>query len=616
MVWKTPARVSTQVPALPSMVPNVPVFEDEDTFDANKEAYVFLKNFSQAIEEQNWKAFAELFLADGFWKDNLSITFDKRTLQGRETIVEAWKKLSGARKPVILTTAQDYGLGLPAAFKRMAPTLASLDVPFCFTTEAPQMNCVGLAKLIPRDGKWRIWLMSTAADSLTDSPFAKLPRQSPSLVSDCQRGKPYAQGLPDIDGTLDVVVVGASLGGVGYTIMLESIGANVVAFDDHEQAAGNWLSGGRKWVVLHQTPRKNELPQYPVPDVKDLGGGDVTEYVSAAVSDLKLPVFCGIKVIGNAFNEASGLWDVRIEDVKTQTRASVKSKNLVLAAAYILPEAYPYLPPLANRELFKGPVRHSEEYEDAEIYREKNVVVVGGGNSAHDIARNLVNGGAGDVTILQRGSTSFFKWEVISPLVDGPFASSLPIDTADFLFFHLFPTGIARDMARSAFAAMEAEQSDFYTSLENKGYSIQRNRDFVTGVHGTRNANFFMDRQKSLDLVLNDRIKVARGEARRFVPEGIVVYDGDESKGKVIAADGIVLATGYEWVDWPQRWAESGFIDRKSASLITNPGSMALDPEGEAICLPFSTGHPHLYYGSNTISNNRWSLGQGGKDQK
>lgn len=608
------------------MVPNAPVFEGEDTLDAAKEAKMFLKNFSRTVEEEDWEAFAELFLDDGFWKDNLTITFDRRTLQGRETIAKAWKQLSGARKPVILTTAQCYALGLPAAFKRMTPTLASLDVPFCFTTEAPRMKCVGLAKLVPQDGKWKVWLMSTVADSLTDSPFAKLPRTSPSLVPGSQRGKTHAQGLPNVDGVLDVVVVGASFGGVGYTIVLESIGANVIAFDDHEQTAGNWLSGGRNWVVLHQTPRKNELPQYPVPNVKDLGGGDVTKYVSAAVEDLKLPVFCGIKVISNTFNEACGLWDVRIEDVKTQKQASVKSRNVVLAAAYILPKAYPYLPPLTNRDQFKGPVQHSEEYKDAEMYRDKNVVVVGGGNSAHDIARSLVNGGAGDVTILQRGSTSFFKWEVISTLVDGPFATCLPIDTADFLFFHLFPTGIARDLARGAFAAMEAAQSDFYAALESKGYSIERNRDFVTGVHGTRNANFFMDRQKALDLVLSDRIKVARGEARRFVPEGIVVYEGGKSEGKVIPADGIVLATGYEWVNWPQRWAESGFVDRKSASLLANPGEMALDPEGESICVPFSTGRtcrpfsrfgysldadfvdPRLYYGSTTISNNRWSV--------
>ena len=70
MVGKAPTRVSTQVPDLPSMVPNVPVFEGEDTLDAAKEAKVFLKNFSRTVEEQDWKAFAELFLADGFLKDN------------------------------------------------------------------------------------------------------------------------------------------------------------------------------------------------------------------------------------------------------------------------------------------------------------------------------------------------------------------------------------------------------------------------------------------------------------------------------------------------------------------------------------------------------------------
>ena len=96
--------------------------------------------------------------------------------------------------------------------------------------------------------------------------------------------------------------------------------------------------GGRNWGALRQTPRKNELTQDPVPDVENLGGRTCPNTSRPPCE--KLPVFCGIEVVGNTLNEASSLWDVRVEDVKTREQASEKSKNLVLLAAHIAPEAY------------------------------------------------------------------------------------------------------------------------------------------------------------------------------------------------------------------------------------------------------------------------------------
>lgn len=572
------------MPDLPSFIPSVPVLDDESSFDAARHGRDFLESFSNSVKDKNWDAFADLFSDNCFWKDSLTLTFDKRTLHGKLPITEGWQTLCDLRQPSICLEKQDYALGLETSFTRLAPTVASLDVPFCFTTEAPRSNCVGLAKLIPQDGTWRIWLLSTALDSLQDYPFTTLPRLSPSLVRDHQRGNPRAQGLPDVEGVFDAVVVGGSTTGVSTTITLESIGLNVITFDNYEEAAGNWSAAGKAYVTLHHTPKMVTLPQHPIPShySNDLGGHDITEYVSSAVETLKLPVFCGISVLSNTYDEAVGLWTVCIEDIKSQGRMTLQTKNIILALGPIASPMNPYSPPLLNRAVFDGPVQHSTEYKDAKPFQGMDVVVVGASNSAHDIAHDLAVGGAKDVTILQRGPTAFFEWEKIAPMIEGPFATDLDLTTADFLYFLSMPLGVARDFAKGAMAAMEASQSAFYDALEQKGYSIQKDRCFVTGAHETRNGHFFMDRQNHLDLVWKDRIRVARGEATGYVAGGITVKapNGEE---KVLKADGVVLATGFQTVDLPSKWASTGFIDEKSASMLENSCVMDIDTEGEPL---------------------------------
>lgn len=586
MSSKTGERVRTRVRDLPSFIPHVPAFEGEDTLDAAKEGEAFLTRLSTAVSEKDWEAFGELFCADGcFWRDCLTLTFDKRTLQGRKSIAEAWKLLSSARNPVIHTTKQEYALHIGAAFSRHSPTSASLEVPFCFSTDSPRSNCVGLAKLVPQDGTWKIWVLATAIMSLQDHPFEELPRTSPSLVSDAQRGKSRAQGLPDVDGVFDAVVIGGSTNGVSNTIAMDALGLNVIALDSHQQAGGNWSQPGRAYVTLHHLPVLMTLPQYSIPHYfsPDMTGPKITRYISGAVEALNLPVFCGINVVSNTYDEKTKLWDVQIEDVNTKKQATLKAKNIVICTGAMAGNHNRSYPSLADRELFKGPVLHSAEYKDAQPFQEKSVLVVGASNSAHDVARNLVEGGAKDVSILQRGTTAFFHWDIIGPVIDGSFASGLPLDTCDFLDFLTVPVGVARDIGREAVTAMDEAQSDFYEALEAKGYSIERGRDFVSELYETKNGSILMDRQNALSLVLHDYIKVARGEARRYTDGGLVVFDKEKSEEKVIRADAIVLATGFKTVDLPAQWAEGGFIKSNSISTLENPCPWDLDEEGEYI---------------------------------
>src|SRR5207245_6953562 len=52
----------------------------------------------------------------------------------------------------------------------------------------------------------------------------------------------------------------------------------------------------------------------------------------------------------------------------------------------------------------KGTRRHSSTYEDGEHWTGKRAIVIGTGNSGHDIAQDLYSSGA-DVTLVQRSPT-------------------------------------------------------------------------------------------------------------------------------------------------------------------------------------------------------------------
>ena len=71
--------------------------------------------------------------------------------------------------------------------------------------------------------------------------------------------------------------------------------------------------------------------------------------------------------------------------------------------------------PLPN---FAGSVLHSSQYDDGEAWKGKNAIVIGTGNSGHDIAQDLHSSGA-NVTVVQRSPTLIVN---IEPSAQLPYA--------------------------------------------------------------------------------------------------------------------------------------------------------------------------------------------------
>ncbi|OHE91150.1 endoribonuclease L-PSP [Colletotrichum orchidophilum] len=615
MTTKTKQRTRVPVRTLPSWIPTVPPLDGEENINAAKEAAAFLERFSSAVLEGDWDTFGKLFAEQCFWKDHLTLTFDKRTIHTRDDVVAAWEALSKTRRPSRFTSEKDGDLEMDAAWVRLGPTFATLDVPFSFRTEAPKSKCIGLAKLIPGpEGKgWQICVLTTAVVELEEKPFSHLPRTTPSSIEASQRGKPHAQGLPHLreEGVvLDAVIVGGSCTGIANAIQLDAAGADVVVFDAEAQAGGNWSTQRYETVTLHHPAFMIQLPQFPVPAEgypNFLTGLDLTRYFSAAVEELRLPFFAGVAVVSNAWSEADKVWTVRVKDVKTGEEMVVKARNVLLANGFIFDNEHPRVPELKGRELFHGPIQHTTAYRNPKDYKGKRVVVVGSGNSAHDVAGNLASDPEVEsVTLLQRSPTVLLDFATIAPILTMRYQGDVPIDTADFLQESL-PVGIMRDMGKAAIGAAVAATEARSKALEGLGYVVDRNPCLMTRVFEDRGKGFYVDQPGTFDFVFGGRIKIAQGEAVGFVEEGVVVVDKKTGKERVVEADGVVLATGYEVMDLPKKYRDRGFFDEETAGKLVNVSMYGVDEEGEVPGLTTFSGHPNLYFAGVAIAQSRTS---------
>ncbi|KAL0940011.1 flavin-containing monooxygenase [Colletotrichum truncatum] len=604
-------RSRVAVDDLQSWIPAIPPFEGEKSLNVAEQAVSFLKAFSSTIANSDWITFENLFTEKCFWRDYLTLTFDKRTLHTSKSVADAWRTLSKSRRPSSFSMETDDDMTMEAAWVRMSPAYGTLDVPFRFHIDNPKLKCIGLARLIPGpEGKgWKIYTLTTHAIELEDTPFISLPRTTPSLIKESQRGKSQAQGLPSIEtgAILDAVIVGGSCNGIATATMIDSGGGNAVMFDMETQAGGNWSTKRYESVRLHHPANMVQLPRFPVPDMypKFLSGRELAQYLSSAVEELRLPFFGGVEVVSNLWDEGKKLWRVKVRDVLEGKEMELEAKNLILSTGFVFGQQDPKYPEIKDSGLFKGPIQHTAEYRNSEAYRGKNVLVVGSGNSAHDVAADLASDReVQSVTLLQRSPTALFDYETIGNIIAMRYQGDIPVDTADFLEGSL-PTGVLRDIFRGAMKGIASANSERSDALEGIGYLVDREPCVITKLLQERGKGFYVDHPKTFDLVFDGKIKISRGEAKEFKEEGVVVVDVETGEERLTEVQGVVLGTGYKILDLPQKLKETGFLDAASAGKLVNVSMLGVDEEGEIPGLTVSSGHPNLYFSGFGLIGNR-----------
>jgi putative flavoprotein involved in K+ transport len=223
------------------------------------------------------------------------------------------------------------------------------------------------------------------------------------------------------------------------------------------------------------------------------------------------------------------------------SRRKIRPRHIVMATGV---SGIPHLPELPGLADFAGTVLHSHAYADADGWTGKNAIVIGTGNSGHDIAQDLHSGGA-SVTLVQRSPTLIVNIEPSAQIPYALYDEGPSLEECD-LIVTATPFAVARESHILMTAEARELDRDLLDGLEQRGFKLDFG-DNGTGwqfLYLTRGGGYYFNVGCS-DLIADGAIGLTQfTDIDRFVAEGARLKSGE-----LLPAELIVLATGYKGQD-------------------------------------------------------------------
>jgi putative flavoprotein involved in K+ transport len=196
---------------------------------------------------------------------------------------------------------------------------------------------------------------------------------------------------------LDLVIVGGGQAGLATAQVARALGLRPLILDASPSAGGSWPNYYDS-LTLFSPARFSSLPGMPFPGDPDRypRRDEVVAYLDAYARHLDVEIRHSHRVDRVVRRDGGFL-------VSTADGTTVGTPWVVAASGGF---GTPYRPDLPGLDTFPGTVVHSSEYRNPEPFAGRRVVVVGGGNSAVQIAAELAE--VADVTITTRGP---LRWQ-------------------------------------------------------------------------------------------------------------------------------------------------------------------------------------------------------------
>ncbi|MEK4010214.1 flavin-containing monooxygenase [Peribacillus sp. FSL M8-0224] len=194
----------------------------------------------------------------------------------------------------------------------------------------------------------------------------------------------------------DSIVIGAGQAGLASAYHLQKQGLTYLVLETDNQIAGSW-SKYYDSLKLFSPARYSSLPKlrFPGDSSRYPSKDEVISYLNEYAKHFNLNIRTGEKV--TVVRKVSGVFTI------VTARGNVFYTKTVISAAGAF--AYPNLPLIEGSDRFKGKIIHSSQYKNVDEYKNKRVVVVGGGNSAVQIAFELAK--VSKVSLATRKPISF-----------------------------------------------------------------------------------------------------------------------------------------------------------------------------------------------------------------
>ncbi|MFL6655896.1 MAG: flavin-containing monooxygenase, partial [Sulfurifustis sp.] len=312
----------------------------------------------------------------------------------------------------------------------------------------------------------------------------------------------------------DICIIGAGSSGVAVAKSLKQRGFAFDCFEKGSNLGGMWRyendnGMSSAYRSLHiDTSRKNlGYSDFPIPDDKPdfLSHWEVAEYLDAYADyfDVRRHITFGTEVTD--VSPVQGKWEVTLASGERRRYSSV-----LVANGHLWDPRWPTFP-----GRFAGTTIHSHSYKTADPFVDKNVLVVGIGNSAVDIAVDLC-----------RRARSVYLSTRRSAWVMPKYIMGIPTDRWGAFFSRKLklPTWISRSVIQRLM---------FLTVGDQTRYGLPKPKHAMWQEHATLS-------QELLSHIGHGWIRI-KPDVQELQGDRILFTDGS-----VVPFDAVIYATGYK----------------------------------------------------------------------
>jgi putative flavoprotein involved in K+ transport len=306
----------------------------------------------------------------------------------------------------------------------------------------------------------------------------------------------------------NVVVLGAGPAGLSVGAMLRRHGLDPLLVDQADTVGSTWRQHYDR-LHLHTARSLSQLPGLRMPRSygRFVARADMVDYLDRYAAHHQLRLALGTAV--QRIDRVGDGWRLLTPD------GAIETAYVVVATGH---NQAPVQPDWPGQDGFSGELVHAARYRNPVPYVGRDVLVVGGGNTASEIAVDLVEGGARRVRLAVRTPPNIVRREVLG----------LPSQLVSMLVRHLPPALVDR--------LIRAVQGVTVPDLTS--YGLPRP---VEGVY----TRIVRDHQiPILDVGIVDAVRQGRVD----VVPAVCGFDGSEvllADGARVAPDAVIVAVGY-----------------------------------------------------------------------
>jgi cation diffusion facilitator CzcD-associated flavoprotein CzcO len=562
------------------------------TDDISITAENWLAQFDRALAGPDDGVLKTLFHPDSHWRDVLALSWNLQTLDGAGAILKELPILAGRAAP------RNFGIDPDRAAPRRVTRAGTDTIEAIFKFETSRGRGSGILRLIPDAGdghKLKAWTLLTALDELKgfEEPLGSARPRGQSYSRDF-RGPNWldlrkaAAAYADRDPV--VLVVGGGQAGLAIAARLKQLQVDALIVDREARIGDNWRKRYHA-LTLHNQVQVNHLPYMPFPPnwpvyiPKD----KLANWFEAYVEAMELNYWNATTFESGTYDAAEGRWSVVLRRADGSKR-TMHPRHVVMATGV---SGIPNLPELPTLKNFAGTVLHSSQYTDGEEWNGKKAIVIGTGNSGHDIAQDLYSSGA-KVTLVQRSPTLITNIEPSAQLAYAAYNEGTLEDN------DLIATSMPLTLAKRSHVMITEQSKKFDQELLDGLARVGFKLDFGDGGTGwqfkylTRGGGYYFNVGCS-DLVVRGEIGLEQfSDVEAFVAEGATMRGGG-----TLGADLIVLATGYK----PQEYLVRKLFGEEIAARV---GPIWGFGEGQELRNMYTrTGQPGLWFIAGSLAQCR-----------